>query len=57
MAGWSWKPMVRSCQSFQLVIPFDTLHVHAGVLELIDFIRKENIKTLMEHIMEHHIGR
>ena len=28
-----------------------------GVLELMDFIRKENIKTLLEHIVEQHIQR
>lgn len=29
----------------------------AGVLELVDFIRKENIKTLVEHIVDQHIER
>ena len=29
----------------------------AGVLELIDFIRRENIKTLVEHIVDQHIER
>ena len=31
--------------------------LHAGVLELIEFIRKENIKTLVEHIVDQHIER
>lgn len=29
----------------------------AGVLELVDFIRRENIKTLIEHIVDQHIER
>ena len=29
----------------------------AGVLELLEFIRKENIKSLIEHIVERHIDR
>lgn len=38
------------------------LHVHAypafaGVLELIDYIRKENIKTLIEHVIEEYFDR
>ena len=34
-----------------------TVMLHAGVLELIEFIRKENIKTLVEHIVDQHIER
>jgi len=34
-----------------------TVTLHAGVLELIEFIRKENIKTLVEHIVDQHIER
>ena len=33
------------------------IKLHAGVLELIEFIRKENIKTLVEHIVDQHIER
>ena len=29
----------------------------AGVLELVDFIRKENIKSLVEHIVDQHLER
>lgn len=29
----------------------------AGVLELVDFIKKENIKTLIEYIVAKHIER
>jgi len=38
-----------------LVVSCDKLH--AGVLELIEFIRKENIKTLVEHIVDQHMDR
>lgn len=31
--------------------------MHIGVLELIDFIKKENIKTLVEHIVDQHLER
>ncbi len=44
-----------------IIIIINTIHhyrwLHAGVLELIEFIRKENIKTLVEHIVDQHIER
>ena len=40
-----------------IFIFIDIIKLHAGVLELMEFIRKENIKTLVEHIVDQHIER
>ena len=40
-----------------MIIVIVIIELHAGVLELMEFIRKENIKTLVEHIVEQHIER
>ena len=50
-SSWARKPL--TIISIIILI----FRLHAGVLELIDFIRKENIKTLVEHIVDQHIER
>ena len=57
----SWHDLVSNCMSIcfcQQTCDLNGLcQLCAGVLELMDFIRKENIKTLLEHIVEQHIQR
>ena len=53
----SCKSLVQQNVVRNFIIAAEQCTWHAGVLELVDFIRRENIKTLVEHIIDQHLER